>query len=1624
ALSLNGELGFAFGARGRGGNAMAHYEPDKVVINLTKTKGAGSLAHEWWHALDNYFSKKRGVELGYVTSDARSFGQNEVVRKEMIDAFKDIMIAIGKSGVPTRSRKLDSTKSKSYWESKEEMSARSFENYIVGKMSENGNRNDYLANYRDLVEWAGESNLDESTYPYPTKDESPEINEKFQQFFDTIEEVSNDETGNVMLNEPQSQLDWQHDTDHVSQMEVTPELEKVREEAGYKAEDTGEVTYMERQLSEQGHLTFMGAPLTGAPKIHSSADVAFLFKNLESAATENSFMVMIREDGTYGVYYASTGATAATVVDIKLLVAAAKDFGAARVCFVHNHPSGNLTSSPQDKVIHKRLRSALPGMGIDLMDSIVINLDSGQYLEFDEYGGGKQSKDADPKEIVKPKIYQFDKQVLYQPSLERMRIQSSDDVAKFLSIQKRGAVPKIQALVVDAANRVSKYMFLDPNMSRTELVSTLLYEIGKHGENVIFASNAQIDPSLIQSLRQRLESAGIGNSNTGNPAILDVLEIQQDADIINNYKSWANEGVLEPNSEYNILNERQNNVSLNDIINENGEINYENLEEVSRRTESGDTTITRLNPEEEQGRIRGGRKAIEASILSGAARRPDRGRLPTTGAETAKVEESILKKYAEDTSSLLSREDIESMSVRKFPSGQESEVYESKDGENVIKIVNYKMYSETPLEFLDNRISLNNYIFPETAYKLIGFTETKNGLSFVLEQPFIQGSNLNKFAISVESLVKQQSRVFDHMKDELGASMIGTSRTGFYNDNYVIEDLHLNNVKEGADGNLYFIDSVISLNEESDNLGGYRKYEDFSIGNTNAESAQSVSEPVPSYPQKPNLSEDKDIQVSSEAPAAYPNESIIDYAKRVSLWWNAKQKEVDKTTQDFNKATAELRKLRYSYNQITKKYNQGSKEILERTKNTAKEIETYIRENLDSEIADWMGLGELRGLLARLHNPTSKKDVESAILAIDKTLNIIERRKNRKMLDALLMTKVLDQNKKGVSIAKTVDDDTRKSIEYIRENQELSEAEIDQRIENIENSATNGLIPEEEIQTISDLEMIRLLSRINAFENNIKQIDQEIKDENKRASDEINGIDPGDKAALKDARFTHRRISQSLQRERIIAQSDLNNAYSDAINELNSLITNGRSKLAEQKRKELERRNVIAREAVGAVKDKPVLSQAAEKERSKLDKFKEFLQTNKLKELFLSPQGNLNFMLKYIDRNHPMGEGKLYKRFMKSEEGAVQANENYYLGEREFRKEIKEKAEKIFDAKFSQIIDDSRQNSGIYLEYYDRAGEKHTSKMTKGELMYLYMVSRMEDGKEKLEFMGITDDNINQIANNLGSRYLQMADWIQKEFLPEKRKKYNATHKRLFGTSMAKRENYFPLQYNTKDIQPNSDIANLNNSYYMPSTMTGNIINRVRNKHQIDINANAFDVLMKHGRDMEEWNAYAPLRRDFNGLLNNGYVRNLIEANDKLAFKKLKDAVVVATRAHQEDPNASHFLADLNRRFAGAAIAFRLNTALKQLLSLPAFLEYSNSPKYIGRLFRNLSPDVWAKNFEWAKENLPGFLERWESGNFGNEKLLVDQWENSNKRRSKLEKGLDTYAKIGMWPNRLVDAFA
>lgn len=221
ALSLNGRLGLAFGARGKGGKnaAAAHYEPDQVAINLTKGNGAGSLAHEWFHALDNYFGQHDIAQDGNVVSGdnfmTRWNGKAYVsaehpVRREVHNAFKGVVNAVNKSGMVDRARRLDEVRSKPYWSTDIEMAARAFERYVQDKAKAAGVENDFLVNIRKADDHGSPD-----TYAYPTNEElDGGIRQAFDHLFSTLKTRETDkgvafysrEKGNKTLRTP-----WQKD---------------------------------------------------------------------------------------------------------------------------------------------------------------------------------------------------------------------------------------------------------------------------------------------------------------------------------------------------------------------------------------------------------------------------------------------------------------------------------------------------------------------------------------------------------------------------------------------------------------------------------------------------------------------------------------------------------------------------------------------------------------------------------------------------------------------------------------------------------------------------------------------------------------------------------------------------------------------------------------------------------------------------------------------------------------------------------------------------------------------------------------------------------------------------------------------------------------------------------------------------------------------------------------------------------------------------------------------------------------------------------------------------------------------------------------------------------------------
>ena len=185
AFSLGGRLGLAFGSRGKS-RALAHYEPLKEVINLTRMKGAGSLAHEWFHALDNYLAKQRSGNTSDMTTDNKP-----ALRQEVTDAFNAFVSAMNRLAYTRRSNRAGQ-----YWGEVWERAARLFESYIYNELGGQNIVSPLLVKKDTLYVDYGE--FSDDAWPYPSAEENEQMKPYFDRLFSTLQEQV-EEDGSVTL---------------------------------------------------------------------------------------------------------------------------------------------------------------------------------------------------------------------------------------------------------------------------------------------------------------------------------------------------------------------------------------------------------------------------------------------------------------------------------------------------------------------------------------------------------------------------------------------------------------------------------------------------------------------------------------------------------------------------------------------------------------------------------------------------------------------------------------------------------------------------------------------------------------------------------------------------------------------------------------------------------------------------------------------------------------------------------------------------------------------------------------------------------------------------------------------------------------------------------------------------------------------------------------------------------------------------------------------------------------------------------------------------------------------------------------------------------------------------------
>jgi len=750
-----------------------------------------------------------------------------------------------------------------------------------------------------------------------------------------------------------------------------------------------------------------------------------------------------------------------------------------------------------------------------------------------------------------------------------------------------------------------------------------------------------------------------------------------------------------------------------------------------------------------------------------------------------------------------------------------------------------------------------------------------------------------------------------------------------------------------------------------------------------------------------------------------------------------------KEKEEIQKLAAENTDVSDLMKQLAERRKTSGNKLQTKIQSVSQEISDYIRTVVGKDIVDVMSEREFKSLIAKLEKATSSGSMRTAMKAVNQAIQQIVVRKNKNILKGFVNGKILNtfylyeldaavrtnnqitpeyanlidndlmntlsnlnsynryfeiqsKNKQGVSISRNVDEGTRQIMQFVRDYKDLSREQIiDIETElNEDRSTLNAKnvdnLPEEAKQRI----------KRELLKNERKQIAIE---QLKRLAD-IKDIEV-DIKLLKDTDYQDEVFNEQAKWEVILErQKDLERVQMESIRNFATLLDTGRSLLAQWKQAEQAHNDAIAAEALAAVTDKQVKTQGEEKADPTIKK------RNLLSTWWRTPLTSFEFMLSNIDRNHPTGEGAMYRRWMPE---LTQASDKFHNGYNKFRADVKVAVKDIFGMKLEKFTKDTRKDSGITITYKvadseieGEAPRTETIPMTKGELMYVWLTWQHADGREKLESMSLTEADIKIIEQTLGENYIAFAHWTQNH-LNENRERYNETHNAVFGTSMGKIKNYFPLKYPASEITPKSSVDEINPQ--LPSIMEGAIVNRVRTKKPINLAENFLDTLMEHGENMESWNAYAKLRKDLNALLKNKELKKRLDVNSPELYDEFVEATKIAVKANQPKPvNSELAIMRAVSRLQGAAIAGRINTALKQGTALVSYVFYNANPAYYAYLIKNLKNAVQAKkSIEWAKQKLPTYAERLGLGNFGNEKLVVDKWENSLQA-----KGIDRVDKI------------
>ena len=133
-------------------------------------------------------------------------------------------------------------------------------------------------------------------------------------------------------------------------------------------------------------LKYRGRKRPGLDAARHPAASAQLIRQVLPDNVREHFVALLVDVGmqVVGYYVVATGGGSTCPVGPREVYQAAVVAGAQALVLAHNHPSGSLTPSPEDRAVTQRLKAAGELLGIPVLDHLII-ADEG-YYSFHEQG--------------------------------------------------------------------------------------------------------------------------------------------------------------------------------------------------------------------------------------------------------------------------------------------------------------------------------------------------------------------------------------------------------------------------------------------------------------------------------------------------------------------------------------------------------------------------------------------------------------------------------------------------------------------------------------------------------------------------------------------------------------------------------------------------------------------------------------------------------------------------------------------------------------------------------------------------------------------------------------------------------------------------------------------------------------------------------------------------------------------------------------------------------------------------------------------------------------------------------------------------------------------------------------